>query len=140
MTPKELRELATGTILVDAEGLAHQVERPKDRDGNERWPGEVWLNHISDEYAYVTRAVAVGVDAIEAGIMPSGLKVVWTPPGGDGSCSRNTSTWYESYTPDGKVWCGSSDPDEVVRRSAGRECTYWKLVTKLETSFEVWTP
>lgn len=80
MTPEELRDLPTGTVLIDDEGRAHQVDRPADREGNERWPGEVWLNHISDEYAYVTRAVAAGVNAVEAGIMPPGLRVVWTPP------------------------------------------------------------
>lgn len=39
------------------------------------------------------------------------------------------SVWYRSVTPDGKVWCESRDPDEVVEASEGKDCTFWQFPT-----------
>lgn len=134
MTPEEIRALPTGTILVDDEGNAHQINRPSDRNGNERWPGEVWLDLISDEYAVVLRSDG----SMAHGPLAPGLKVVWTP---GVPHLRTVSIWYESYAPDGRVWCGSSNPDEVVRMSKDLlGCTYAKTVTRSTDTREEWTP
>lgn len=48
-------------------------------------------------------------------------------------------TWYRSLTPDGAVWCESTDPDEVVRMSAGRKgLRYEKSVVELVTTESDW--
>lgn len=50
-------------------------------------------------------------------------------------------TWYRSYTPDGKVWCESSDPAEVVERSEGLGCLFERQVIELVTNpWEPWEP
>lgn len=51
---------------------------------------------------------------------------------------RRVRVWYESHTPDGKLWCGSSDPDEVVRLSRGRACTFRKIVTYEQDEIQPW--
>jgi hypothetical protein len=47
---------------------------------------------------------------------------------------------YWSRTPDGKLWCESSDADEVVRLSVGHGCTYGKTAVYLESRQEPWAP
>lgn len=48
--------------------------------------------------------------------------------------------WYASYTPDGSLWCESSDPAEVLERSRGRGCTYAVIVTYERHVREPWDP
>lgn len=51
------------------------------------------------------------------------------------------SVWYRSLTPDGKVWCESSDPNDVVARSAGKVCRFEKLTTYfVRGDWEQWQP
>lgn len=51
----ELRALPDGAIVRDATGEPLRVNRPRDRNGVERWPGEVWLDRFSDEYAHILK-------------------------------------------------------------------------------------
>lgn len=48
------------------------------------------------------------------------------------------STWYRSLTPDGKLWCESSDPQEVIERSEGKGCTF--QIHRVRLISEGWEP
>lgn len=76
-----LHELPDGAILIDGDGHAYQIQRPKDRDGFERWPGETWASPVSDEYAFIVRHDDVpGVGRKVGSYMPEGnLTLVWQP-------------------------------------------------------------
>jgi hypothetical protein len=50
------------------------------------------------------------------------------------------NVWYRSLTPDGKVWCESRDPKEVVVMSAGKGCRFEKLTTYIvHGDWEPWS-
>jgi len=50
------------------------------------------------------------------------------------------SIWYRSLTPDGKLWCESSNLDEVLRMSVGKNCTYQRQINELVTHpWEEWS-
>lgn len=52
---------------------------------------------------------------------------------------EHTRTWYRSIHYSGKVWCESSDPDEVIRMSADTPCTFQKLnIYRAEGGWEPW--
>jgi len=48
------------------------------------------------------------------------------------------SAWYRSITPDGKLWCESSDPKEVIKRSKGKECTF--QIFRIRLVSDGWEP
>lgn len=53
--------------------------------------------------------------------------------------SRSKSPrWYRSLTPDGKVWCESSNAAEVLERSYGEGFTFQVLVCTVTESWEPW--
>lgn len=77
-----VHDLPDGAILIDGNGHAYQVERPKTHDGVERWPGETWLSPASDEYAFIVRREdAPGVGPKVGMYVPDGgsLTLVWRP-------------------------------------------------------------
>lgn len=54
---------------------------------------------------------------------------------------RVVGIWYRSLTPDGKVWCESSDPDEVMQQSVGMRCVFQRLeVVQTTRPWREWTP
>ena len=57
------------------------------------------------------------------------------------SDERVVGTWYRSTLPDGTVWVESTDPDEVVMRSKGRECTFQQSdMIRYSTPYREWAP
>jgi hypothetical protein len=57
------------------------------------------------------------------------------------SAERVVSRWYRSLLPDGSLWCETSDPDECVRMSEGRECTFQVLeVVQIDRPWREWVP
>lgn len=45
--------------------------------------------------------------------------------------------WYRSLTPEGKLWCESSDPDEVARMTPrGEGYTFW--VCEAQVVYSPW--
>jgi hypothetical protein len=78
---QSVHDLPTGAILVDDEGHAYQVERPKDHHGVDRWPGETWISPASDEYAFIVRREADERHGPKVGSYePDGnLTLVWKP-------------------------------------------------------------
>jgi hypothetical protein len=51
------------------------------------------------------------------------------------------SVWYRSLTPDGRVWCESSDPEEVKQpHPKGVELTFQKMeVRKVSEGWIPWS-
>jgi hypothetical protein len=53
---------------------------------------------------------------------------------------RLVRTYYRSLTPDGIVWCESSNPAEVRRRSEDKDCTFEKIsFYEVTAGWEPWT-
>lgn len=76
-----LHDLPDGAVLIDDTGHAYQVNRPRDRHGVERWPGEIWVNPVSDEYAFIVRREASKLEPRVGSYKPEGkLTLVWQPP------------------------------------------------------------
>lgn len=60
----------------------------------------------------------------------------WTKPTGE-----PVRTYYRSLTPDGKLWCESRDPDEVVQRSEGEGITFERSdVWMVTQGWKHWNP
>lgn len=65
-------DLPNGTILVDDEGTAYQVTRPR----NPATPGETWVCPMSDEYATIVQPDGVAWIAAD---VAGGFTEVWRP-------------------------------------------------------------
>lgn len=49
------------------------------------------------------------------------------------------STWYRSTLANGDLWCESSNPEEVVRMSVGKDVYFQQLETyQVTTGWEYW--
>lgn len=52
---------------------------------------------------------------------------------------RLTRSYYRSITPDGELWCESSDPEEVREMSEGKECTFQVAnVYEIDSGWQEW--
>ena len=48
-------------------------------------------------------------------------------------------TYYRSLTPDGKLWCETRDPEEVIERSQGMDCTFERVdVYEVTEGWQPW--
>lgn len=48
-------------------------------------------------------------------------------------------TWYRALLPDGRLWCESTEPDQVAQQSAGRRgLRFEKTVVELVEHTEPW--
>ena len=54
--------------------------------------------------------------------------------------SQPIRTYYSSYTPDGKLWCQTRDPEEVRERSKGKDCTFERYDVYERGVTSAWVP